>query len=320
MLNRLHLRAEEWVALVGAAAEALSLIITLPGVKPPQGSENVEKWLQVVGIALLVTGLSVSLVRIRRITDKIETLSESTHALIRFGGAASTVAQALLRASEGGPHARAGTRALENYALTVLPNRANELLQLTPERTFRLVEHHYINDFLLRLVEELPAGSIWCGVTHLTEGWLEPSAEPGYLEVVRRIQDRSRAGELTALRIYCSASEGDLAPLKAHLRRERESGIQVATLVAGAGEWRPPDLTLIWPPVPRELRAELVNQSDPIDRLRKSAPLPACAMEFATTAGRMIRELNIHGSQSPAVLPLVQNFERAWGQAQQLGG
>jgi len=209
------------------------------------------------------------------------------------------------------PHVLAGTRVLENYALRIIPGRANALLSLPEQHRMQIEEHHYINEFLLHLVGALPPQSTWCGVTHLHAGWLSESAEPGYSNVVEQIQERCHRETLAVFRIYCARSLEELQPLKAHLERERANGIVVRIALGESNTW-PPDLTLLWTEM-----AQKRDDTDPVGQLRRmNAPEPTVALQFTTAVGRLIKKLDIFDGNDNNARVLTNLFRGSWERAQ----
>jgi hypothetical protein len=311
MPKRQNLRPEEWTAVGGTVLSVLAVAIEVFGAESP--FKGLKPWFAVFGVCSLLGSLIVSIGRFRKAVDDLQGLPSTVESALKFGGAIGLIAEAVrLGDSEiaaRSPHLTAGGRTLGRYALEILPDRARELREPGPGRLMTLVEYHYINDFLHNLIACLPAGSSWFGVTHLTQGWLERFAEPGYRDVVALMQERSRRGEIEVLRIYCVKDPSELGTLQDHLTNEAAARISVRVIT---GEPKPPDLSLVWGPAKSEVRRIVHSSNEPEQVLREQGAALSCGIEFSTAAGRVIKQLEVYSPTSEHVKALRNAFSDAW--------
>jgi hypothetical protein len=302
----------EWITAVGA-------LITIVAAIVPWKSLNlgVGQYFDDVGLAILLAGAVQTMREIRErqqdLDKHLTNVGMATKAAIDYGAALGLIADTLRQTEadlERTPHVQAGGGALNEYALKVIPERARHLRDLLNGQFMTLVEHHYLNDFLRRLVEALPDGSTWFGITQLKNGWLKDHAEPGYREFVQLMQDRSKAGKLTVLRIYYFQSQSDIGQeLRDHLEEEIKADIAVRLIL---GTKPPLDLSLVWPSAPGVRPTLLADPLDPVQLLRSQSLAPICGLEFTTQAGQLIRQVNVFVQASRQLASLQQEFARAW--------
>lgn len=310
-IKKLPLGPGEWMTAVGSTATFISFL-----------APTSAAWVRPFGLGVLLAGVVIALREIRErhqsLDERLNGVALAAQLALQYGSAISLISEAISEAEKNPqdiPHIRAVSRTLQQYALTIIPERARGLHALLSQRQFlTLLEYHFLNDFLRKLVEELPQGSSWFGITHLTEGWLKETAEPGYRDFAETMQERCEARDLRVLRIYCYQKDKDLEALHAHLAQEKEKHLVVRTL--SLSEFFPPDLSLIWPVVPSLTDpAPFENSLEPVRFFTDRKIEPVSALEFTAGAGRLLREFKIYVPRSPQVLFLQQQFAEAWRKA-----
>jgi hypothetical protein len=205
------------------------------------------------------------------------------------------------------PHLYAGhniTARVYDHAARLM--RGLRQLQRRESNEFRVEEQYVINDFLAMLAEALPAPSIWFGVTHLTTGWEDQDADPGFVQFRKAIRRRSKAGELRVLRVYCANNEHTPA-LKQHFNGETAAGIQVVAL---DGDDLPPDLSLLYS-LPEDAPMPIFDRATEPSNVMTDATA-ICALEFRTRSGRSLDGIYFYTPSSDNFRRLQNQFDRAW--------
>jgi pimeloyl-ACP methyl ester carboxylesterase len=172
-------------------------------------------------------------------------------------------------------------------------------------------ENYVINELLYVIADSLPPHSVWLGVSQLTVGWQEAEADPEYRKFVRKVQERSRKGDLKIMRLYCAPSPRHLEEIQGHLDQERAAGIVVRTLV---GDRVPRDMTLLW--LLSDLHRLDLGESiaRPVQFLRDREVKPICGMEFHSWQRRSLNKMSLYSPRSSDFDHLVEEFDDYWRQ------
>lgn len=310
-MKRILRSPAEWLTAIGTV---VTLIAALTFLWPISGWREA---LRIVGLAVFFSGVVIAIREIREVQADLRTevgaWRSSMQRVVGDLGQSLDLVRDVIRSSAHAPHIVAGRQALRKLAFEVVHDRARGLKNLAESGTqLNIEEHHFINSFLRNLADSLDKGSVWCGVTLLTEGWLEHASEPGYTDFVRLMQRRSKDGELLTLRVYCYSEPSELEQLADHLRDESKSGIVVKTLDLRVAHFNPEDLTVVWPSLNREQLETVRKAEEPAGWLLERGYRPLCSLQFATSAGRLLKSLHINGAEADITILRRQLFERAW--------
>jgi hypothetical protein len=318
MHKRLLIGPGEWLAAIGVLLTLLSAFsIRLK-------NYEVDK----IGLAVFFAGVVVEITNMRRRSEEAEKelvsirtlavgISDVTSVALRFGTTTSAILDLItgVERDDMGQfvHIRAGEKLLREHMVGFIPSFASHLRELqSASTTVVLREPYFINELLANMKDTLPTGSVWFGVSHLAEGWLERDADPGYYGFAEGMRERSSKGELTVFRIYCLSSESQVDKLHKHLAKEVEANIHVRILLPAQD--CPPDMSLIWRPPGASFLKALKDKENPIAFLRSANVEPLCGMRFVTRQHRSLDILEISAPNSTDFESLEEQFVRAWTQ------
>jgi hypothetical protein len=333
MKAKWHWGPGEWLAAGGVLLNVIPMFLTesLKTITLPRTHDTLDHLLSQIGIAAFLAGVVVAITDIKKRSQEAESelaqikvltvgIEEAMNVTLRFGTALSAMVEIMtdVQRQDMGRfvHIRAGEKLLRDHVVDFIPSFVRRLkeLQISPA-TFELREPYFINDLLSNLKDSLPEGSVWFGITHLVDGWLEEKADPGYYGFADGMRRRSAAGKIRIFRIYCLGREALSDEMKIHLGREAEAGIVVRLLENGQ-EWD--DLSLIWSASGAISLGDLVRAKNPVELLRTRNVNPVCGMKFTTRQGRSLDVLNISAPDSDDFQPLEHQFVRAWDKASPL--
>jgi hypothetical protein len=269
-----------------------------------------------LGLTVFLAGVVAAIYRIRTATDEAQLQLKNLHEAI--GKLNNQVTSLVIdqdsaylrrtltlieRAKE--PHLYAGhevaTTVYEYARLLVSDLKRHRAREA---KTVQIDEKYVINDLIASVASALPKDSYWLGITHLTTGWSSES-DPGFQELVRTMNTRSKSGELTILRLYCTETLKELVPIKPDLDSAASAGIRIRIL---AGRDRPSDMSLLWGPIPDSVN--LVNKPEPASELDRNSAI--CGMRFGTRGGRSLDRLTLCSPDSDEFRHWVLEFDRYW--------
>ena len=318
----------EWLAAVGVLLSVVPIFLQ-PFTERVHG---LDKILGAIGLTLFLGGVVVSISDIRKRSEESEKeiaqikaltlgIEQTSNVALSFGTTLSALLQILTdverRDAQQLLHVRAGEKLLRKHIFDFIPRLVKQLMGLREnESKFPLREPYFINDLLTILTKELGEldlqGSIWLGVTHLSEGWLEDKADPGYYNFVEGMRHLSSKGLLGVLRIYCLDGSPQSEKMTEHLARETSFGVRVRIIKNRVGC---PDMSMIWAPSPAGLFDKLAQSHSPTSLLREEHVTPICGLKFVTREGRSLDEVEICSPTSTDFESLQQDFDEAWAKA-----
>jgi hypothetical protein len=321
------LRIPAVIAAVSFLLESLSFAVDMV---PRFQTEfpHAEDQLKYSGLALLIASLVMAIVKIGEGIDLIEKISKihlKLDAIARYGANGVALASLLNQDEEGVrrfPHALAGGAALselifETYSLAT--ESFVELLQMK-EIEVILPEESIINTFLRHLVEKLPIGSVWLGISCLQDrsAWDQKTGEPSFLKFESSLEDKVQCKQLTCFRSFCFESQERLTSMQEEIDKQVNIGINVKAKIV---KELPNDLSVIWVPIAGGKRTwkrkmDKKNQS-PVDpwtelEMKASGYAPLCGLSFDLRAGRETSRLVILPPAGVAFDDLKQNYQQAW--------
>jgi hypothetical protein len=269
-----------------------------------------------LGLTVFLAGVVAAIYRIRTATDEAQLQLKNLHEAI--GKLNNQVTSLLIdqdssylertlkeieRTKE--PHLYAGHELASNvydYARSLVSELKRH--RERQAKTVEISEKYVINDLIASVASALPKDSYWLGITHLTTGW-DSESDPGFHELVKTMNARSKSGELTVLRLYCTESLKELVPIQSHLDSAVSAGILIRIL---AGRQRPTDMSLLWGPIPDSVN--LANKSAPASELDKGSAI--CGMRFETRGGRSLTTLTLVSPDSNDFRVLRLEFDQYW--------
>lgn len=265
-----------------------------------------------------VLDLRAKLTNLDRLTERVEDIKielDKVDYAARYGRAPAHLVN-LLRLKTPHFHGQAGGDAIGDVLTRVYARAAEELYNLTSggQDSVRFEEYHLVDKFLLRLIDVLPNGSVWLGVTRLQniDAWTERSAEKSYFKFQERVEERTGTNEIEFYRLWCFDDEATQRKMLATQRQQTEKKIVTRSCIAGRNV---PDMSLIWVP---KGRAGSAAQSDalsqPFVRLRDNYD-PLCGIVFDERGGKELDAMTLYSPRADHFDKLRFQFEQNWNRA-----
>jgi hypothetical protein len=209
------------------------------------------------------------------------------------------------------PHCKAGGETLSHLLLNRYTTTAEEFhrLQSGSAKGVKLIEASIINLFLKNLVEALPDGSVWLGISRLqaSDAWGEGKAEPSYYDSENAVERCIRAKNLKYLRLLCFETQDRYAEMRHIISQQLRKGIHLQLLIK---KDLPADMSLIWGPP--TMQGGTFNVQDPIRSLENQGHVPLCGLAFGIRADREVYTMDLFVPSAPEFLEFNYAFGRAW--------
>jgi hypothetical protein len=170
--------------------------------------------------------------------------------------------------------------------------------------------------FLREILELLPTGGVWFGVTHLTNRkvWRGRELSDEFNDYRARMWDRASKREITVFRIYYFSSRDDFRQMQDTLDSEQENNVIVKYIVGGSNH--PPDMSLLWMPVSTagqtKLDPEKVNSHLSVASMHSEGLSPVCGIEFEVRSNEQLNKVFVNDPDSEGFKSLLRKFVDAW--------
>jgi hypothetical protein len=327
MLGRRLEGASEWLTAIGI------VFVLLPVFLPVELSDTRihighfsfigSVCLRQLGLATFLAGVLTSIKDIRqRATATEKTMLIIQNALEsaqKFGPAVNRLAGVISQSVNQAPcdpgtvHIRASGKILSYHVTEELPAIAEHLLTLqSGHGKMELAEPFFVSQLLKNIEEILPDGSVWCGITCMTRGWIENKGEPGFYEFSENLRRRAAQGRLSIFRVYAVGAEPSVQGFRQHIDKEVASGIHVKIL---SGRDAVRDISLLWQPMNETQRVLLEGAGNPIMELSSAKAIPVCGLQFETRLASMFQSVSIVSCETPEFGRLTTSFADAWDRA-----
>jgi hypothetical protein len=239
-------------------------------------------------------------------------------------GASGTLVTALLGLQDRmnfRAHCHAGALTISPILLENLPQTANAFYEMLRDqrREVSLKEHHIVDSFLRNLINALPRGSCWLGITRLTsaEAWAKDSANMAYYEFQTIAERRTKDGDLNYFRLWSLHDEEHVGRMRSLMTDQCSAGFRTRYATGALLD----DISIIWIPARESGRLAAVEVSSPLDTLESQPDKfePLCAIEFTRVRGaRELDEMTISSPTTDKFKELCLYFRRHWESATSL--
>lgn len=290
-----------------------------------------ERNLNLFSIALLFVSIFVMLRQVGQRLGSVDAVSKQVGAIAdelerrdragRYGLGAASVASLLDLARRQGnyAHSQSGGRILSHLLLEVFTDAAHDLSRLAKgEKTsVELVEYHLVDRFVHELIDSLPTGSAWIGLSRLqnVDAWEQQTSHAHFHEFQKAVERRCKNEEINYLRLWCFDSDSDRQGMAAILERQKKAGLVQRWIVE---EGATDDFSLIWAPKRAlSIRTEICDPEAPMDAWDSSESelVPLCGIRFKTRGGRELEGMTIYSPDTEDFRHMQVAWERRWVQA-----
>lgn len=314
--------AGEFVALTAVLVKVIQLLA-----KPP---EPIKTSLETLSVALLFLSVFIMLRHVAQRMSSLDKVSKQVSDIAdelerrdgagRYGLGAAAVARLLdLARREGNrPHGQAGGRILSYLMLEVFTKAAHDMSRLAAGEgdSVDLIEYHVADRFVHALIDSLPAGSAWIGISRLqnVDAWRQQTAHVDFRDFQKAVERRCTGEQINYLRLWCFDEECRRKEMDTILEEHRKAGLVQRWMVDTDSA---DDLSIIWVPRrPMIKRTEIGNIERPIDEWESGIDLePLCGIRFKTRGGRELEGMTIFSPASDEFRNLCHNWERRWPRA-----
>jgi hypothetical protein len=276
-----------------------------------------------LSLVILLRQVSQQLQSVKRLSKQVadiaDELERRDHAG-RYGMGAAAVASLLDLAGRHGKyaHGQVGGRILSYLLLDVFTKAASDLSRLTrgDEDSMELKEYHVVDKFVHDLIDCLPVGSAWIGISRLqsVDAWNEQTAHVDFHEFQKAVEKRCRRSEINYLRLWCFDEDRHRAEMTGILQAQSEAGLIQRWFISNDSI---ADFSIMWVPT-RKLteRKQIHNLESPIDEWDGDGDLePLCGILFGTRGGRELEGMTIYSAASPEFRRLCHEWQTNWQQA-----
>lgn len=214
-------------------------------------------------------------------------------------------------------HFHAGGLTLSPLLYGVLPQTAkdfHELLLGEKRDRLTLTEHHLVDTFLKNLVEALPVGSLWLGITRLQNvaGWKDKSATAAYISFQTTAAARTRKEELHYCRLWGFNSQRHFQHALRVMRQQVREKFCIRYKVQSGLK----DISIIWVPAPNSKPAKGDKGDALLAEILETGKsdyyVKLCAIEFVERGGRELDEMTIYSPRAPNFDDLFDTFKKNW--------
>jgi hypothetical protein len=268
-----------------------------------------------IGVFIFVATLVIS---IRYMFDRLKNLDvvrEDLHqlaAIAAYGDAMSRVVSAYGNVNEDAHYVRASSKILQNHVKTYLTQFADGVGTLRDGRSvFPLTETYMISSMLGAILDMLPAGAVWLGVTRLTAAW--NISDPDFRAFSDQMHGRSQKGDLTVLRLYRLSDKPDDG-LRAAVQEHKEKNVIQRFTYAEVD-----DISILWGPPGKGIKlGDQLRSADslPTVELRRLGLQPICAMRFEARNGIWLHQVRVIPPTLPEFQRACNDFDGNWRTAQ----
>jgi hypothetical protein len=275
----------EWITIAGSIGSTVGIALWL-------GEQSVLKlsdYIKIISPAVLLAGLSWSL---RDIYGKLEILKDkSSHT--------ATAIQLLetadiARSNPEGLHVIVTSNIISDTVSLYAKSLSNDLALFPERKRMELYDYWPIHNYLDNLVDSLPDGACWCGITLLEkrDAWLNP-VDDKFKDFTNKIRERVQEKRLHVYRIYYFHTREAYKNLTSEIKKEVECGINIKIIIGPEHNCLPPDdISLLW--IPRNRRSlkdsQLVRENlrmvDDENCFQK-----LCAVQFGVKYGSVLTNL-----------------------------
>lgn len=173
-----------------------------------------------------------------------------------------------------------------------------------------------VDELTYRLVRDIPAGSVWLGITRLDNAGAWQSSEPAISRFVAETRRRLTNDEIFVWRLFHFATDDAFGGMRQVLEDEASRGVNVGFQIRGEP---PPDISLVWTPTgDGEVSSREARPLD-FDRLLSGADVPCltrlCAIHFSTAAGILLTRAVVYAGESEMFQSLLLQFAKSWSSA-----
>lgn len=257
--------------------------------------------------------------------DKIKAELEQLDRMARYGSTGAMVNRlyGLQDALNLRPHCQAGGMTFSPLLFDDLPKAVKDFYQLNrgEETELKIKDQHIVDNFLLHLINQLPCGSNWFGVSRLqsAEAWGRQTANVAYCDFQSAVEKRTKDREINYYRLLLFEDEAHRADMEPILLQQQTAELHLRYTVGGSSM---DDISIIWVPVHDAHKAiTLADLDDPIEELSADDPSefkPLCGIRFQTRGGRELDEMTIYSPQTFEFKDMSLQFRKRWKTAKTL--
>lgn len=214
-------------------------------------------------------------------------------------------------------HNIAGFQTISPIFSKLIPQSARDFynLETGEQDQIQLRELHIVDTFLFNLINALPSGSVWMGISRLQspEAWEEKSATIDFYNFHETVKKRSNLQEIKALRLYLFEDKKHMEDMSCVMNELHQNKLAVRYLLESGFS---SDISLVWVPIDSDNKTNHLLDVNPIELLEGNSTThqPLCAIKFVTRGGMELDEMNIY-SAGVTFDQFALNFKKEWNKA-----
>lgn len=179
------------------------------------------------------------------------------------------------------------------------------------EKKIDLEDSYLANNSLVKLLELLPDGSVWFGISRVAGDSWESNHLKSFLVQSR---SRSKTGSILMRRLYVHETDELLVP-SATIEAEQNALVELRQLKVGEESFdtsAPPDVSLVWKRIKPLPEGQTIPRDD-LDRLVDGDDYePVGALEFDLGVRSSLVRVTVYAPDADRFLELRENFQHYW--------
>ena len=175
-------------------------------------------------------------------------------------------------------------------------------------------DSYLANNSLVELLELLPDGSVWFGMSRVAGDSWESEHLKSFL---LKSRSRSRAGTILMRRLYVHETDELLVPL-ATIDAERRASVDLRQLKVAEGDLdatAPPDVSLVWKPTRSLASGPNITGHNLGSLVNGPDYEPVGALEFDLGVRSSLVRVTVYAPDADRFLELQESFQHYWEQA-----
>jgi hypothetical protein len=312
MRSALKLGAD--LAVLGSVVSVVSAGFRIAG--PPQGFELYVNFLGLFGLVVLLAGFVVTL---REVPTRLEEMRRAIDDNLPAGFRVTKI-MGLPRSDPHSIYIDATSKVVKSLVDKYVRPMSERLESIATQADTILVVQDYspIHLLMSSLAERLPDGSLWFGITLLSQEstWANPMDDE-FGQFKKEMRTRAQTAGLSVLRLYSFETAQAFEALRKQMGEEQKCKIVVRYVTEMHP--RPPDISLLWSPKTRGRRFVMpASADDLIAAVREQEFQKVCALVYDTRLGAVLTKVQLIPGGSDDFDAWAERFNKYWRVAKAL--
>jgi hypothetical protein len=302
------------LAVVGSVISVVSASFRIVGVTPAQ--EPFVNGIGVFGLIVLLAGFVVTL---REVPARLEDMRRAIDDNLPVGFRVTKI-MGLPRSDPHSIYIDATSKVVKSLVDKYVRPISERLESIAKQPDTILVVQDYspIHLLMASLAERLPEGSLWFGITLLTQEstWANPMDDE-FGQFKKEMRERAKTQALSVLRLYSFDTVQAYQGMRKQMIVEEDFKIVVKYVVEAHP--RPPDISLLWSPKTRGRRFVMpASPGDLIAAVREQEFQKVCALVYDTRLGAILTKVELIPGESDSFDAWAEQFNKYWREAKDL--